>query len=60
MAKFTSKSDLKISLVNNITLVHNGNKFKWVEFNQIEEYLNNGFEIFNEDKKILYEKLKDK
>lgn len=60
MAKFRSKSDLRKSLVDNITLLHNDEESIWVEFHEIEKYLNKGFQIFNEDKKKLYERISKK
>lgn len=57
MAKFKSKSDLKKSLIDNISLLQKGDDFIWVEFHEIKSLLNQGYEFFNEDKKKLYEKI---
>lgn len=58
MSKFASKLDLKKSLLDNITLLHKNKEYIWVEFQEIKEYLNQGFEIFNKDKKELCERIK--
>lgn len=59
MAKFKPAEAAK-SLTNGITLVERGSEFKWVEFNEIEPSLKNGFTIANDVKASIYEKLKKK
>jgi len=59
MAKFKPAEAAK-SLTNGITLVERGSEFKWVEFNEIEPSLKNGFTISNDVKASIYEKLKKK
>jgi hypothetical protein len=59
MAKFRPAEAAK-SLSNGITLVERGNKFKWVQFDEIEAALEDGFVILNEIKSSLYEKLRKK
>lgn len=57
MAKFKSKSDLKKSLLDNITLMQNDDEYIWAEYHEIESYLIKGFVIFNDEKRALYEKI---
>lgn len=62
MSKFESKSDLKKSLFDNITLMHNDEtgKSEWAEFHEIESLLKDGFYIFNDQKRELYNKLQSR
>lgn len=60
MGKFESKSEVKRMLLDNISLMEDvkTNEHIWVEFHEINEYIENGFILFNEEKRILYDKLK--
>lgn len=57
MSKF-SKQELEKSLINNITLMCKEETppiFEWVQFFEIPSFLKDGFYIFNDDKRSLYE-----
>lgn len=59
MAKFT-QGQLKKSLLENITLIFkedDDNDFKWVEFHEIEDYIEKGYYIFNKEKREYYAKI---
>lgn len=56
MTKFT-KSEVKRSLLENITLMEKGDESIWVDFSEIESCLKLGYNISNEEKKQLYESI---
>jgi hypothetical protein len=59
MAKFT-KSEMKKSLLEGISLVEREGDFTWVEFHELPEHYEHGFVLLNDEKRELYERMKDK
>lgn len=57
MAKF-KKSEMKKSLLEGISLVYiDYDNYKWVEFHEIAACYDDGYILFNEEKRAYYEKL---
>lgn len=58
MSKFT-KSEMKKSLLENITLMEKDvNDWKWVEFEEIDLHLKQGYVIVNDEKRDFFNKMR--
>jgi hypothetical protein len=59
MAKFTKK-ELKQSLIDGLTLVKISDKddWAWCEFHELKYYLSKRYEIFNDEKRELFNKMR--
>lgn len=57
--KHKANKDVEKSLRENITLLHRDGleDFVWATFEEIEGWRINGFEIFNDEKRELYDKI---
>jgi hypothetical protein len=54
--KHKASKDIEKSLRENITLLHRNNleEYVWLTFEEIRSYLEDGYEIFNNEKRELY------
>ena len=57
MAKFT-KSEMKRSLLDGISLVERADHYMWVEFHELLQAYADGYILGNDEKMILYERMK--
>lgn len=55
-----TKSSLKKSLLNDLTLMIKEDKYSWATFSEIKDYMENGHVIFNDEKRELYSKIGEK
>jgi len=58
--KHSTEKEIITSLRRGITLLTKDNDSIWVSYIYIEEKLKEGYTIFNDDKRALYENLKGK
>jgi hypothetical protein len=54
--KHKADKDIEKSLRGNLTLLHkeNSDSFLWATYDEIETFLKEGYEIFNDEKRELY------
>lgn len=56
--KFT-KSEMKRSLMKDLTLLENEDEFRWATFDEIDSLVNKGYVIVNEQKREHYDKMRE-